>query len=337
MQDTIDYDLQCFILRLSSENEDFSQQLQWFVEPLRMTSSAQDSHRPVANVRCRLVKDFDAMAGFEEDEPSTVRFEIFGEVSALQQPGRIRYFVEGAFSLTLSEAGEAKIGAVELDVCPTCSSNQISLCSVLAFDHSTRAGKACLIHSSCLDTPDGDRFLVMAESGVGKTTTSLKLARAGMPLSGDDTTLVWVQDGRCVGFSIPRPARVSKDALSRVDGLAAIVKSDAWDAEDEQELTRDQLSSFVTLTGFEAKPIAAVVHLTRSRTGPAAVTDLVPAEAMSVALAENITMARSGMTNHQMERFNLYAHLFGDSRCLQLELGDDDATFVADLNKAISD
>lgn len=325
------FDLHCYVLKLVSERSDFTRQLDWFVKALEIHPPEAAGAKLQAEIFCRETEGCNFAEGFEGIEPTTVQFEIYGEVQLLEGPKKIRYFKPDVFCLTL----DGQNMSAELEVSPECPHRYISLGSIMAFDHSTRAGKACLIHSACLDTKQGQRFLMLAESGVGKTTTSLKLARSGMPLSGDDTTLVWIEDGHCVGFGIPRPARVSKDALTRVAGLKEVVEPDKWDSGDEQELTREQLSTFVTVSEIAPKPIEAVIRLTRSRKGRASVVVTAPAEAMSATLAENITMARSGMTEHQMERFELYAHLFGNSACLQLELGSDDANFISDLEAAI--
>lgn len=325
------FDLHCYDLKLTSQRSDFTHQLDWFVKALEIPSHELASAKPLANIMCRETEALNPTEEFEGIEPTTVRFEVYGEVQLLEAPRKIRYFKPDVFCLTLDEQDMS----AELVVAPNCPHLYISLGAILAFDHSTRAGKACLIHSACLDTKQDQRFLMLAESGVGKTTTSPKLARSGMPLSGDDTTLVWVENERCVGFGIPRPARVSKDALTRVDGLNEVVQADVWDSGDEQELTREQLITFVTVSKIAPKPIEAVIRLTRSREGAATVTATAPAEAMSATLAENITMARSGMTQHHMERFELYAQLFGNSACLQLELGSDDADFINALEAAI--
>jgi len=325
------HDLQCYTMHVESENSTFSQHLMWFIERMQVAPDAVNPELPVAQISCVMKDSLEPMAGFEGVTEKDIRYEVYGEMKVLEHPDRTRIFRPGQFLITfVKENSNAEITLTE-----AATNSEITLCAILAFDHSSRAGAACLVHSACLDTKAGNRFLIAAESGVGKTTTCLKLARSGMALSGDDTTLVWEQDGKCVGFGIPRPARVSKDALSRVDGLEDIIKHEEWGDGDEQELSHDQLRGFVTLAERKARPIQAVVRLTRSETGPARISELAPAHAMALNLAENITAGPDGLTNHQMERFELYTQLFGTSTCLQLELGNDDADFIAATEAAI--
>jgi len=73
-----------------------------------------------------------------------------------------------------------------------------------------------VLHAACLaaDTrPDAAGLLIAGDSGSGKTTTALALARAGLRLETDDATLMVPQDGKVTVWGLPRPCKVHTETF----------------------------------------------------------------------------------------------------------------------------
>ena len=78
--------------------------------------------------------------------------------------------------------------------------------------------------SLCVEDEDGGRAVLLhGESGLGKTTTALSLARWGMNLLADDASVVGRNGGddtgRVVVWGLPRPCKVHKDTLAMLPHL----------------------------------------------------------------------------------------------------------------------
>lgn len=77
------------------------------------------------------------------------------------------------------------------------------------------------LHAGAVVCGDGQRVLILGESGAGKTTTTLALLDAGASVLGDDTLLFGERDGDAMIFAFPQPFHVTPTTLAAHAGLPA--------------------------------------------------------------------------------------------------------------------
>ncbi len=77
-----------------------------------------------------------------------------------------------------------------------------------------------LFHSAAIACPDGTGMLLFADSGGGKTTTSLSLMRLGAKLLGDDLVMVNEEDDKLLLHGFPEPLNLTDQTISFFDELS---------------------------------------------------------------------------------------------------------------------
>ncbi len=77
-----------------------------------------------------------------------------------------------------------------------------------------------LFHSAAIACPDGTGMLLFADSGGGKTTTSLCLLRLGAKLLGDDLVMAGEENGSLFLHGFAEPLNLTEQTISFFDELA---------------------------------------------------------------------------------------------------------------------
>lgn len=77
-----------------------------------------------------------------------------------------------------------------------------------------------LFHSAALACPDGTGMLLLADSGGGKTTTSLSLMRLGSKLLGDDLIIAGEENSAFFLHGFPEPLNLTEQTIAFYDELA---------------------------------------------------------------------------------------------------------------------
>jgi len=70
-----------------------------------------------------------------------------------------------------------------------------------------------LLHSAAVKCPNGMGLQFIAESGGGKTTTSLSLVRLGAKLVSDDLVVVSLSGNKATAFGLPKPLNLREPTL----------------------------------------------------------------------------------------------------------------------------
>ena len=103
------------------------------------------------------------------------------------------------------------------------------LCEIFARDHHHVFHAATLVGQ----TAAGPRAIILAGvSGVGKTTTSLALAHAGLTLLADDATFLVRRDGSLKVWGFPRPCKVHRNSLAMMEWLAKLEDNPVWRSDE---------------------------------------------------------------------------------------------------------
>jgi hypothetical protein len=79
-----------------------------------------------------------------------------------------------------------------------------------------------LLHSAAIACPDGTGILLLADSGGGKTTTSLSLLRLGAKLLGDDLIALGDEQGALTLHGFPEPMNLSEQTIGFFEELAGV-------------------------------------------------------------------------------------------------------------------
>ena len=99
------------------------------------------------------------------------------------------------------------------------------LCEILAHEHQHVFHAATLVG----ETKTGPRAIILAgPSGVGKTTTALALARAGLPFLTDDATFLVRRQGALRVWGFPRPLKVHRQTRALLPWLATLEPAPHW-------------------------------------------------------------------------------------------------------------
>lgn len=158
---------------------------------------------------------------FADGMPSSVR-KLYDGMPKDGDPV-IQVYPEGGFTV-LAKGGASGSYSVcrppfkEFDLCSQILTNEQSpllfnsvLIPVIR-ELLLRRGKA-LLHAGCLVTPEGDGLIIAADSGEGKTTTSIALVREGFRLISDDLIAISKSEkGICVE-GIRKPMNVSRRTI----------------------------------------------------------------------------------------------------------------------------
>lgn len=82
-----------------------------------------------------------------------------------------------------------------------------------------------LFHSAAVACPDGTGILFFADSGGGKTTTSLSLMRLGARLLGDDLIMVGDDDKAIQMYGFPEPLNLSRQTMQFFPELTHFIQT----------------------------------------------------------------------------------------------------------------
>lgn len=314
------YDLRCCGLSVESADPRFDRGLDWLIGPFA-AASLPDGLK-AAQIICRVGQ----LPAFALSGENGTPYNVVGHDALLRAEigGETHIWRPGNFACRFS-ANLAEVWLPE-----NAGKADVQFGAVMAMDHAVRTGDAFLLHCACLDAPDGkNRILLHADSGTGKTTTAMALAEAGFALSGDDTAIVRAGPGGAEALGLPRSARVSRATLAMLPFLGAVTRKDAWDDNDEQEISRDAMARVFALSELGFKPVSAIINLARKPGQSLSIAPMPAADALSTILAAALWAGGDGMAAIDAGRFETIVSLFDSAPVYQMDLGSDFAAMVA--------
>lgn len=186
-----------------------------------------------------------------------------------------------------------------------------------------------LVHAALLELParlGGGGLLLLGDSGAGKSSTALALARGGFALAGDDAAVLCAGvaggvEGGVEAWGFPRAPKVHPFTARLLPWLQALVPATG---EEEVEVARRDLAALVPLAGVERRlPLRAVAVLGPRGAAHAAVP--LGASAAAVRLTASQLYAPDRRLNRAVaEQFQLMTGLAQQARWrLALSLGPD--------------
>ena len=134
---------------------------------------------------------------------------------------------------------------------------------MLVLDAAIDASSQFMLHAAGLTLPGSDaQVLVFAQSGTGKTTTSLALADSGFGLCTDDFMVIRVDGSAATGWGLPRDLKVHRNTAEMMPWLKPYLKG-KWNDEGEQAVTRAALSDRIRVENAALRPVAGLFFLER--------------------------------------------------------------------------
>lgn len=177
-----------------------------------------------------------------------------------------------------------------------------------------------LVHAASLEDPaTGAAFLLIGPSGVGKTTTSLALARKRFALMSDDASVLCTIDGRTMVWGMARTPKVHRDTAALLPWLGGI--GACWDANGEQGLGEEALAASVALSSRDCRPVVAIVALAERSPDDHLIEPMGKADMLAMLSHDNVAGRPGGMTRKAKTAFERFATLVASTPCLRLRVG----------------
>jgi hypothetical protein len=216
---------------------------------------------------------------------------------------------------------------VDLTVLPDKIACAGDLCGMHAIDIALEATGQLLIHAAALTLPDQSAGLLLyAVSGMGKTTTTLRLVFDGFGVFTDDVAVVRSGARGPEVWGLPRFLKIHKNTAAMDPRYAPLAKGD-WDRNDEQVVRLDDLArAGVRVEPAVPTPLAALVCLTRNAdtlSRPTEVRPLSRADALCTLTEDNVRSSNQGILKFQAARMMVIANLVRDVATFECRVGSD--------------
>jgi hypothetical protein len=234
-----------------------------------------------------------------------------GGILHLLFPDRISLAIDPARStgeIVVAEDSVSRVGATA---------------GMLAVDAAIDASGQFMLHAAGLTLPGSDaQVLVFAQSGTGKTTTSLALADSGFGLCTDDTMVIQMEGSRASGWGLPRDLKVHRKTAEMMPWLKPYLNG-KWNDEDEQAISRAALSDRVRVEAAARRPIAGVFFLRRGDAVRSEVVPLSRTDTLVSLAADNVRTGRTGLLAAHRRRFSGLAALASSGPTFAVTVGSD--------------
>ena len=147
-----------------------------------------------------------------------------------------------SFPDKLSMVIDPATNSAEIIVASDSVSRVSATAGMLVLDAAIDASGQFMLHAAGLTLPGRDaQVLVFAQSGTGKTTTSLALGDSGFGLCTDDSMVIRVDGSKATGWGLPRDLKVHRNTAEMMPWLKPYLQGN-WNDEGEQAVTRAALS-----------------------------------------------------------------------------------------------
>jgi hypothetical protein len=186
-----------------------------------------------------------------------------------------------------------------------------------------------LLHAACLVHPDVDEcLLIFAPSGMGKTTTSLALARQGWRLGGDDAAILKIVRNEPQVFALPRAPTIHRRTADLLPWLASVTPT--WHA-DEQAVALSDVVRLVASAAPVPRRCRTIVLLDRPNDNAHAIAHPDRSSALLRILADNLRIGPDGLADQDVSLLDALAVLVKHADVLQVSAGRELATLASTL------
>jgi hypothetical protein len=226
--------------------------------------------------------------------------------------------------------------AAEIIVTPDNVSRIGATSGMLTLDAAIDASGQFMLHAAGLTLPGSDaQVLVFAQSGTGKTTTSLALADAGFGLCADDSMIIRLGGSATTGWGLPRDLKVHKNTAEMMPWLKPYLKGN-WNDEGEQAVTRAALADRLRVEATARRPVAAIFFLQRGNAVKSTAAPLSQTDTLVSLTADNVRTGRTGLLASHRRRFAGLAGLASSVPTFAVTVGSDPQSIAPAILEAVS-
>ena len=197
-----------------------------------------------------------------------------------------------------------------------------------------------LIHGAAIRLPAEDKaFLLLAPSGVGKTTSALALALDGFGLLTDDAAVLDV-DRLASGerpriWGLPRPLKVHQRTAAMLPRVGSVL-GDKWDSAGEQPLMRDALRTIVEVPDVKPFPLAAIVILSSRVQGDHVIRPMKRSEILVRTATDNVFRGPREVLAGDVQRFQAISSAIAIADGYELNVGSNLHTLGSTVASALA-
>jgi len=225
--------------------------------------------------------------------------------------------------------------AAEIIVAPDSISRVGATAGMLALDAAIDASGQFMLHAAGLTLPGSEsQVLVFAQSGTGKTTTSLALADSGFGLCTDDSMVIRLDGSAATGWGLPRDLKVHHNTAEMMPWLKPYLKG-KWNDEGEQAVTRAALSDRIRVETAARRPVAGVFFLQRGDAVKSVAAPLSQTDTLVSLAADNVRTGRTGLLASHRRRFASLAGLASSVPTFAVTVGSDPRSIAPAILEAI--
>jgi len=207
---------------------------------------------------------------------------------------------------------------------------------MLVVDAAIDASGQFMLHAAGLTLPDSEaQVLVFAQSGTGKTTTSLALADSGFGLCTDDAMVIRLDGAAATGWGLPRDLKVHRNTAEMMPWLKPFMTG-TWNNEGEQAVTRAALSERIRVEAAARRPIAGIFFLQRGNAVKSVAAPLGQTDTLVSLTADNVRTGRTGLLASHRRRFASLAGLASSVPTFSVTVGSDPRSTAPAILEALS-
>lgn len=241
-----------------------------------------------------------------------------------------------AFPNRLSLTIDPSRKAAEITVASDSIARAGATAGMLALDAAIDASGQFMLHAAGLTLPGSEaQVLVFAQSGTGKTTTSLALADSGFGLCTDDSMVMRLDGTKATGWGLPRDLKVHHNTAAMMPWLKPYVTGN-WNDEGEQAVTRAALADRIRVETAARRPIAGIFFLQRGNAVKSVAAPLSQTDTLVSLAADNVRTGRTGLLASHRRRFASLAGLASSVPTFSVTVGSDPQSTAPAILDAVS-
>ena len=213
--------------------------------------------------------------------------------------------------------------AAEITAAPDSISRVGAAAGMLVLDAAIDASGQFMLHAAGLTLPGSEaQVLIFAESGTGKTTTSLALADSGFGFCTDDSMVIRLDGSATSGWGLPRDLKVHHNTARMMPWLKPYLNG-KWNDEGEQAVTRAALGDRIRIETAARRPVAGIFFLQRGEGVKSAAAPLGQTDTLVSLAADNVRTSRTGLLASHRRRFAGLAGLASSAPTFKVTVGSD--------------
>lgn len=255
-----------------------------------------------------------------------------GDCVYAEKDSRLYLTFPNRLSLMMDSARKAAEIIVAADSVPRVGATA----GMLVVDAAIDASGQFMLHAAGLTLPDSEaQVLVFAQSGTGKTTTSLALADSGFGFCTDDSMVIRLDGTTATGWGLPRDLKVHKNTAEMMPWLKPFMTGN-WNDEGEQAVTRAALAERIRVEATARRPVAGVFFLQRGNGVKSEAAPLGQTDTLVSLAADNVRTGKTGLLASHRRRFASLAGLASSVPTFSVTVGSDPKSIAPAILEAVS-